>query len=152
MKGESRVEAIVYTSNTGSAAQYAEMLAKETGLAAYSLDEARGKVPADSEVIYLGWVMAGTVKGYATAAKRYIVRAVCAVGMTRWDARQKAMTNSAVRLLPPMMRTATNSPSLTRKATKLRISTTAKTRLLLSPMRTAAKPTIPTMRSEMSAK
>ena len=34
MKGESRVEAIVYTSNTGSAAQYAEMLAKETGLAA----------------------------------------------------------------------------------------------------------------------
>ena len=49
------------------------MLAKETGLAAYSLDEARGKVPADSEVIYLGWVMAGTVKGYATAAKRYIV-------------------------------------------------------------------------------
>ena len=57
------MEAIVYTSNTGSAAQYAEMLAKETGLAAYSLDEARGKVPADSEVIYLGWVMAGTVKG-----------------------------------------------------------------------------------------
>ena len=62
MKGESRVEAIVYTTNTGSAAQYAEMLAKETGLAAYSLDEARGKVPADSEVICLGWVMAGTVK------------------------------------------------------------------------------------------
>ena len=28
MKEESRVEAIVYTSNTGSAAQYAEMLAK----------------------------------------------------------------------------------------------------------------------------
>ena len=83
MKGESRVEAIVYTSNTGSAAQYAERLAKETGLAAYSLDEARGKVPADSEVIYLGWVMASTVKGYAAAAKRYIVRAVCAVGMAQ---------------------------------------------------------------------
>lgn len=43
MKGESRVEAIVYATNTGSAAQYAEMLAKETGLAAYSLDEAREK-------------------------------------------------------------------------------------------------------------
>ena len=54
MKEESRVEAIVYTMNTGSAAQYAEMLAKETGLAMYSLDEARGKVPEDSEVIYLG--------------------------------------------------------------------------------------------------
>ena len=91
MKGESRVEAIVYTTNTGSAAQYAEMLAKETGLAAYSLDEARGKVPADSEVIYLGWVMAGTVKGYAAAAKRYIVRAVCAVGMTQPGAQGKML-------------------------------------------------------------
>lgn len=91
MKGESRVEAIVYTSNTGSTAQYAEMLAKETGLAAYSLDEARGKVPADSEVIYLGWVMAGTVKGYAAAAKRYIVRAVCAVGMAQPGAQGKIL-------------------------------------------------------------
>ena len=91
MKGESRVEAIVYTSNTGSAAQYAEMLAKETGLAAYSLDKARGKVPADSEVIYLGWVMAGTVKGYAAAAKRYIVRAVCAVGMAQPGAQGKIL-------------------------------------------------------------
>lgn len=91
MKGESRVEAIVYTSNTGSAAQYAEMLAKETGLAAYSLDEARGKVPADSEVIYLGWVMASTVKGYAAAAKRYIVRAVCAVGMAQPGAQGKIL-------------------------------------------------------------
>lgn len=54
MKEESRVEAIVYTTNTGSVAQYAEMLAKETGLVAYSLDEAREKVPEDSEVIYLG--------------------------------------------------------------------------------------------------
>lgn len=91
MKGESRVEAIVYPSNTGSAAQYAEMLAKETGLAVYSLDEARGKVLADSEVIYLGWVMAGTVKGYAAAAKRYIVRAVCAVGMAQPGAQGKIL-------------------------------------------------------------
>ena len=85
------MEAIVYTTHTGSAAQYAGMLAKETGLAAYSLDEARGKVPADSEVIYLGWVMAGTVKGYAAAAKRYIVRAVCAVGMTQPGAQGKTL-------------------------------------------------------------
>lgn len=63
----------------------------ETGLAAYSLDEARGKVPADSEVIYLGWVMAGTVKGYAAAAKRYIVRAVCAVGMAQPGAQEKIL-------------------------------------------------------------
>ncbi len=91
MKGESRVEAIVYTTNTGSTAQYAALLAKETGLAAYSLDEAEKNVPADSEVIYLGWVMAGTVKGYAAAAKRYIVRAVCAVAMAQPGAQGKIL-------------------------------------------------------------
>ena len=39
------------------------------------------RVFAGAEVIYLGWIMAGSVKGYAEAAKRYRVRAVCAVGM-----------------------------------------------------------------------
>ena len=34
-----------------------------------------------TDVIYLGWIMAGSVKGYAAAAKRYNVRAVCGVGM-----------------------------------------------------------------------
>ena len=29
----------------------------------------------------MGWIMAGSVKGYAAAARRYEVRAVCAVGM-----------------------------------------------------------------------
>lgn len=91
MKGESRVEAIVYTTNTGSTAQYAALLAKETGLAAYSLAEAEKNVPADSEIIYLGWVMAGTVKGYTAAAKRYIVRAVCAVGMAQPGAQGKIL-------------------------------------------------------------
>ena len=47
----------------------------------YSLAEAKKRVFAGAEVIYLGWIMAGSVKGYAEAAKRYQVRAVCAVGM-----------------------------------------------------------------------
>lgn len=34
-----------------------------------------------TDVIYLGWIMAGSVKGYAAAAKRYNVRVVCGVGM-----------------------------------------------------------------------
>ena len=38
-------------------------------------------VPANEEVIYLGWIMAGAVKGCAAAAARYRVRAVCGVGM-----------------------------------------------------------------------
>lgn len=36
---------------------------------------------AGAKVVYLGWIMAGSVKGYAEAAKLYRVCAVCGVGM-----------------------------------------------------------------------
>ena len=75
------MNAIVYTTNTGSTERYVRLLARETGLPAYSLAEAKKAVPANGEVIYLGWIMAGAVKGYAAAAGRYRVRAVCGVGM-----------------------------------------------------------------------
>ncbi len=72
---------IIYTTNTGSTRHYAELLAKKTGLPVYSLTEAKKTVKAGADIIYLGWIMAGSVKGYAAAAKRYNVRAVCGVGM-----------------------------------------------------------------------
>ena len=75
------MNAIIYTTNTGSTERYARLLAQETGLPAYSLAEAKKRVFAGAEVIYLGWIMAGSVKGYAMAAKRYRVRAICGVGM-----------------------------------------------------------------------
>ena len=75
------MNAIIYTTNTGSTERYARLLAQETGLPAYSSAQAKKAVPANGEVIYLGWIMAGSVKGYAAAAKRYQVRAVCSVGM-----------------------------------------------------------------------
>jgi hypothetical protein len=89
------VNAIIYTTNTGSTAKYAKLLAHETDLPVFSLDEAKRKVPNETEIIYLGWVMAGKVKGYETAAKQYHVMAVCAVGMGKTeiptgDARQKS--------------------------------------------------------------
>ena len=51
------MEAIIYTSNTGSTKRYAEMLSRKTGLAVYSLKEASKKVAANSEIIYMGWLM-----------------------------------------------------------------------------------------------
>ena len=75
------MNAIIYTTNTGSTERYAKLLAQKTGLPAYSLAEAKKQVFAGAEVIYLGWIMAGLVKGYAEAAKRYRVRAVCGVGI-----------------------------------------------------------------------
>lgn len=75
------MKAIVYTSNTGSTAQYAKLLAHEVKLPVYSLEEARKRIPDDSEIIYLGWIMASGIKGYEQAKKRYKIDAICAVGM-----------------------------------------------------------------------
>ena len=75
------MKAIIYTSNAGSTAQYAQLLANELHLPVYSAKEAKKKVPAHSEIIYLGWIMAGGIKGYKEAAKLYKLRAVCGVGM-----------------------------------------------------------------------
>ena len=73
--------AIVYTSNTGHTRQYALLLGKETGLSTYALDEAIASLPDGSPVIYLGWIHASHVKGFARAAKHFAVCAVCGVGL-----------------------------------------------------------------------
>ena len=45
---------------------------------------------AGAKVVYLGWIMAGSVKGYAEAAKRYRVCAVCGVGMGQTGTQTKS--------------------------------------------------------------
>lgn len=72
-------DAIVYTSLNGHTRQYAQMLAQQTSLPVYALDKAA--LPAGSRILYLGWIHASHVKGYAKAAKRYQVCAVCGVGL-----------------------------------------------------------------------
>ena len=81
------MKAIIYTTNTGSTAQYAKMLAEQTGLSVFSMEEAKSKVEAGSEIIYLGWIMAAQVKGCKAAAKKYKIRAICAVGMEKTGTR-----------------------------------------------------------------
>ena len=75
------MNAIVYTSNTGFTAQYAKLLGEKLCLPVYALDTAEGELAAGAEIIYLGWLMAGQVKGYKQAAKRYKIAVVCGVGM-----------------------------------------------------------------------
>ena len=75
------MKAIIYTSNTGSTAEYAQLLGNELNLLVHSLQQAKNKVLSGSEIIYLGWIMAGGIKGYKEAAKLYKVRAVCGIGM-----------------------------------------------------------------------
>ena len=75
------MQAIVYTTNTGSTQRYAQLLSRATGLPAYSLAQAGAQVPDGAAIIYMGWIAASAIKGYAAAAGRYRVCAVCAVGM-----------------------------------------------------------------------
>ena len=72
---------IVYTSNTGSTEKYAKMLSHQIIVPAYSIKEADKRVKAGAEIIYMGWIMAGKIKGYTEAARKYNIQAVCGVGM-----------------------------------------------------------------------
>lgn len=80
------MDAILYTTNTGSTQRYAAMLSQATGLPAFPLSQAGNFLSHGAEILYLGWVRAGQVQGYSAAAKQYRVRAVCAVGMARTGA------------------------------------------------------------------
>ena len=73
--------AIVYTSSTGHTRKYALLLGEPIGLPSFSLEEANSRLPCGSPVIYQGWLHASHVKGYAKAARRFDLRAVCAVGL-----------------------------------------------------------------------
>ena len=75
------MEAIVYTSNTGTTKEYTELLGSKLSIPVYSLNEAKTNLKADSEIIYLGWIMASSIKGYKKAIKNYNICAVGAVGM-----------------------------------------------------------------------
>ena len=77
--------AIVYTSGTGHTRQYALMLGEQIGLPVYSLDEANSQLFVGGPVIYLGWIHASHVKGYAKATSRFELCAVCAVGLCDTD-------------------------------------------------------------------
>lgn len=74
------ISAIVYSSQTGHTKQYAKMLSEELSLPWYDL--AKGvPAPKDREIIYMGWIFAGKIKGYDNAVKENRAKAVCAIGM-----------------------------------------------------------------------
>ena len=75
------MEAVVYTSNTGSTEHYAKLLGHELRVSVYSTEEAGNKLPTGTEIIYLGWIMAGKIQRFGLARKKYKICAVCAVGM-----------------------------------------------------------------------
>lgn len=89
-----KINAIVYLSSTGFTVEYARLLGTKTGPPVYTLDQAKDMLTPGSRVIYLGWLMAGQIKGYRQAAKRYAVAAVCSVGLGSMGAQDEAPTAS----------------------------------------------------------
>jgi len=75
------MKAIVYTSNAGHTATYAKILGEKTGLLVYELREATKKLNKGEEIIYMGWLFANTVKGYAKASKFFAISAVVGIGL-----------------------------------------------------------------------
>ena len=76
------IKAIVYTSNSGFTKKYAEILGKSINIPVYEFKEAKKNLNKNDEIIYMGWIMAGTIKNYKKAKSRYNVKAVCPVGMS----------------------------------------------------------------------
>ena len=73
--------AIVYTSNTGHTERYASLLSECLSLPFFDVKEAKKKLKKKDNVIYLGWLCAGDVKGYKKYARRYSVCAVVGIGL-----------------------------------------------------------------------
>lgn len=76
------MQAIIFESNTGHTKRYAQMLSNITGIPAYSRKEIPKTVKKHSDIIYMGWILGNGIKGFASVAKRYNVKAVCATGIS----------------------------------------------------------------------
>jgi len=88
------MKAIIYKSNSGFTKKYAEILSEKTGIPFYEINEGFKKVPSGSEIIYMGWLMAGKIAGYKKVAPKYSIKAVCAVGMAAFTEKYQEETKS----------------------------------------------------------
>lgn len=79
------MKAIVYTSEAGHTKKYAELLGEKTDLPVYELKSALKELPRGTEIVYLGWLMAGAVQGYKKAENCFEIKAMCGVGMSNGD-------------------------------------------------------------------
>lgn len=72
---------VLYQSDTGFTREYAQMLAKAEKLKCF--EQGVGVQPeAGAEVLYMGPLMAGHIRGLDQAMKHFAVQGVCGVGMS----------------------------------------------------------------------
>lgn len=88
-----KVDAIVYNSNAGHGKEYAKIISEATGVKAYDLEEAKNSLVNDTKVLFIGWIMGSSIKGYKKAVKAFNVLGVCAVGMAPMGATDGEIKN-----------------------------------------------------------
>lgn len=76
---------IIYCSNVGSAKKYAEALSEKTGIECFDIAK-RKELSPDEEIIFIGWVMAGSLQGLKEIRETFSnIRLICAVGMIKGE-------------------------------------------------------------------
>ena len=72
---------IIYSTNAGSTERYAKMLSEKLPCPAVKINKA-GDIDKDEEVIFMSWLMSGTLQDYPKAKEMFSnIKAVCAVGL-----------------------------------------------------------------------
>ena len=74
------VKAIVYKSETGFTKEYAKNLSDKLKIPCYTLEEAKKNLNKQEEIVYLGWICAGSIKGVNKVRNKYKVKCYGAVG------------------------------------------------------------------------
>ena len=108
--------AIVYKSTTGSCKKYADLLSARLHIPAFPLG--KEYIPADTKIIYVGWLFAGKIMGYDKAAKKYDIGAVVQVGMSPVSAKRKfAARKTRYARMFPYLRARVHSISISFRRT-----------------------------------
>jgi hypothetical protein len=76
------IKAIVYHTKTGYTEKYAQALSEKIDLPCYNMVYALGHLGKNDEVIFMGNIMNGAVRGYKKAHKHFKTRFVVGVGIS----------------------------------------------------------------------
>ena len=91
------INAVVYNSLTGSCEKYAKLISAALHVPAVAMGE---HVRSDGKVIYIGWARAGSIYGYAAAAKKYNIAAAVLVSMSPAGEKNIAAARKADKIGP----------------------------------------------------
>ncbi len=79
------ITAVIYSSKSGFSRQYAEIIAKELNINMYNIKEAKEKLIAKSEIIYVAGITVTKIRELSRVNRLFRVQYVIGVGMTDYS-------------------------------------------------------------------